>query len=408
MTTPSIIRQQSPTMWFELGNKFSSKREFEQAAKAYSFAIECGAQDPRCYFNLGVVRTIQKRVEEAECCYAEALRLRPNYPEAHNNLAILRQVRGDVDDACRHYVESFAGHNSFPEARYNYASLLQQRGLLEEACGEYRTFLKDKPRHAAGHNNLGNTLIALARPGEALTHFERALALDPATPEARFNRAVARLTLGQYKSGWRDYESRFHQPGRPGRRSAGTEWKGQSLENKRMLLYAEQGLGDTLQFIRFAKAIQQRGARLVLECQSRLVRILGRMPELETVLAKDDPKPHLDFKWRCSALPIVFRLNPGDHSKRSHLTAASELKDEWRVFLEGIEVPASSRVGLCWSGNPQHKNDRNRSMPALFLERLRDVPGISFFNLSPEAPTGRIWIYDLDCAHSSILRIRLL
>jgi Flp pilus assembly protein TadD len=385
MSSRSSNHRHPADSWFELGNTFSSKQQFDRAALAYTSAIECGAQDPRCYFNLGVVRTIQKRVEEAERCYGAALRLRPDYPEAHNNLAILRQFAGDIGQARRHYVQSFESPHGFPDARYNYASLLQQCGSLEEACREYQAFLKQKPVHAAAHNNLGNTLIGLGRPSEALNHFKRALALDPTTPEVRFNRAVAHLTLGHFKEGWGDYESRFHSPGRPGRRPPGTEWKGQSLQGKRLLMYAEQGLGDTLQFIRFATPVQQRGARVMLECPAVLVKMLSRMPALELVLAKDTPKPPCDFQLALLSAPHRLGVTLPSIPSAPYLAAEADLVEEWRTHLDRISGTAPLRLGLCWTGNPLHKNNRNRSMAPSVFDRLRDTPGSALFSLCPDA-----------------------
>ena len=384
MLSLSVSTQKSAAAWFELGNAYSLEQKFDNAALAYSSAIQCGAEDPRCYFNLGVVRTMQKRVAEAERCYGAALRLRPDYPEAHNNLAILRQFAGDVGDARRHYVESFESRGGFPEARYNYASLLQESGALEQACREYRAFLRLKPRHAAAHNNLGNALIALGRPAEALKHFERAMALDPTAPEARFNRAVAHLTLGHFQKGWRDYESRFYQLGRPARRDAATEWKSQLLDEKRLLLYAEQGLGDTLQFIRFAPPVQQRGARVILECQPVLMKLLSRIPALETVLAKDSALPSLDFQLALLSAPQRLGTTLDTLPAAPYLTAAPRMMEEWEAHLARVSEPASLRIGLCWTGNPQHKNDRNRSMPPSNFERLKGIPRTTFFGLCPE------------------------
>lgn len=385
MVMPRTLRSaQSAAAWFELGNACSLEQKFDSAARAYSSAIECGTEDPRYYFNLGVVRTMQKRVTEAERCYGAALRLRPDYPEAHNNLAILRQFAGDATQACRHYVQSFQSPHGFPEARYNYALLLQESGCLEQAAREYRTFLRQQPRHAPAHNNLGNTLIALGRPREALKHFEHALTLDPRAPEARFNRAVAHLTLGHFTQGWRDYEARFFQPGSPGRPGSATEWKCQLLPGKSLLLHAEQGLGDTLQFIRFAPLIQRRGARVILECQPVLVKLLRRIQAADTVLASHSPLPVHDFQLGLLSAPQRLGVTLDTIPAQPYVTAAPGLVQDWAAHLKRVSTPSALRVGLCWTGNPKHKNDRRRSIPPAFFEELKEVPGMTFFGLCPE------------------------
>lgn len=263
--------------------------------------------------------------------------------------------------------------------------LLQQSNAFEQACREYRAFLRDQPKHAGAHNNLGNTLIAMGRPAEALRHFDRALSLDPGAAETRFNRAVAQLSLGHYQKGWRDYESRFHQPGHPGRRALAPEWKTQPLQGKRLLLYAEQGLGDTLQFIRFADPVQCRGARVTLECQPRLAKLLSRIPAIEAVMVKENPPPPLDFQLALLSAPQRLNITLETLPAAPYLKAAPCLLEEWHAHLVRIAGPVPSRVGLCWTGNRRHKNDRNRSMPPSFLERLADIPGIAFFDLCPEA-----------------------
>jgi ADP-heptose:LPS heptosyltransferase len=150
-------------------------------------------------------------------------------------------------------------------------------------------------------------------------------------------------------------------------------------------MYAEQGLGDTIQFIRFAPQVRQRGARVTVECQPVLVKMLSRMPALERVLAKGDPTLQSDFQLALLSAPERLDISLQTIPAAPYLTAAPGPVGEWRTHLGRVAEDARAKVGLCWTGNPRHKNDRNRSVAPPLLDRLRDIPGMAFFSLCPDA-----------------------
>ena len=386
--------------YFTLGNLRFAAGHWDRGADAYEGAIQADRGQPQYHFNLGVVRTLQERYPEAMQCYAHAVQLRPEYAEAHNNLGILHQKGGDLAQAAWHYERALEIEPGYPDAWYNTGSLLQEGGDHQEACAIYRNVLANprltaSPAALEGHvrNNLANGLLALGEPQEALAEYDRALVLHPEGVEARWNRAVARLTLGRYGEAWEDYEWRLRQPDVPRREFAQPRWDGAPLAGRRLLLHAEQGLGDTLQFARYAGLIPRKNpktdrSRVILECQPPLTGLLARLGGVDSVVGEGLPLPEFDVRIPLLSLPGIFgtalETIPG---QRPYLSADPVRSERWRIHMESHAPSPALRVGLCWSGNPKHRNDANRSLPAELLTCLAGLPGIAYFNLQVEPKT---------------------
>ena len=385
--------------YFTLGNLLFASGNWAGGADAYEGAILADQTQPEYYFNLGVVRTLQTLHPEAIRCYLKAVQLRPEYAVAHNNLGILYQKAGDKDQASWHYQRASEIQPGYSEAWYNTGALLQEQEEHEKACQVYRNVLSSPltslSLEAHLHNNLANGLLALGQPGAALDEYDRALALDSEAVEAHWNRAIVQLTLGRYKEAWAEYEWRLRQPDALVRQFSQPRWDGAPLGRRRLFLYAEQGLGDTLQFARFARLIhetnarrkdpEQGGPRVVLECQAPLAGLLKRLQGVDSVVGAGMPIPEFDVHIPLLSLPGIFGTTLETLSgQRTYLSADSKRRRQWRLHM-ARQAPGHLRVGLCWSGNPNHRNDRNRSLPAEFLNCLATIPGVAYYNLQINA-----------------------
>ena len=212
----------------------------------------------------------------------------------------------------------------------------------------------------------------------------RALTIKPDFAQARFVESVARLTLGDFAAGWRGYESRWQVGWLASQRRsfAAPLWLGkESLDGKTILLHAEQGLGDTIQFARYATLLASRGANVILEVQRPLVRLLSRLQGVTAVLAREEALPHYDFHCPLLSLPLAcgttLETIPADHA---YITPADAAISFWRTRLPQRRL----RVGLVWSGERSHDNDLNRSMRLATLEPLLDLPDVAFVSLQHE------------------------
>ncbi|MEO7145607.1 MAG: tetratricopeptide repeat protein [Bryobacteraceae bacterium] len=378
---------------FELANELYSVRRYEEAAAAYTRAVELQPAHAEAWYNLGVVRTAEERLSDAAAAYREALRIRPDYPEAHNNLGVVLRACGQTDAAVEHYRAALGSAPQSVDARYNLALLLQERDQLEPAAEAYRELLEHKPDHAESVNNLGNVYLALGSPEEALQAYRRAIGIDPVFGEARWNVAIVQLLLGQYEEGWRGYEWRFRQKHYVPRCFSRPRWDGEALQNRGILVHAEQGLGDTLQFIRYAPLLKERGAFVIVECHAPLAGVIAGAPGVDAVVALGSssgggpPEPGRDCsEYDCQvpllSLPYLLGTTldtiPRDVPYLPPPDAARV--GRWGAIVNR-RAGRDLKVGLTWSGNPDHKMNRLRSLDGAALAALADLPGVSFFAL---------------------------
>lgn len=317
----------------------------EVALRLIARAISLNPAPPFYHNNLGNVLHQLSRFTEALLCYEEALRLDPGYAEAHNNLANTLTEVGRLENALPHHLEAVRLKPDFPQA----------------------------------YSSLGATLRAFGLHQEALACYEEALRLNPGDADAHAGRATLWLLLGDFQRGWLEYEWRCMATGFAGRRIEGPLWDGSVAAGQRILLHAEQGLGDTIQFIRYAPLVKGAGATVLVECQPRLAPLLETMPEIDQVIPAGAPLPYFDAHLPLLSLPRVFRTAL-DNVPRivPYLRVPEEMAEKWRYRLPG---DGRKKVGLVWAGNPEYRNDRNRSVPLSEFAPLARVPGVRFFGL---------------------------
>ena len=205
--------------------------------------------------------------------YQQALRLKPDYAEAYNNLGIALKDQGQLVEAVAEYQQALRLKPDHAEAHNNLGNALQDQGQLAGAVAHYQQALRLKPDYAEAHNNLGNALQDQGQLAEAEAHYQEALRLRPDYANAHWNRALAWLLAGDFERGWPEYEWRWQWKDFPSSKRSFSQplWDGSSLAGRTILLHAEQGLGDTIQFIRYAPLVKSSGGTVILECQPALL-----------------------------------------------------------------------------------------------------------------------------------------
>ncbi len=330
-------------------------------------------------YNLGNALAAAGRPQDAETQFRAALRRDPEHPGAHNNLGNVLRALGRHDEAAACYRCAIAVQPDLAGTHNNLGSALLALHRPAEAEVALREALRLRPDYAEACNNLGGALLALDRPEEACPQFRRAVALDPAQVQARFGEALALLALGRYREGWAAYESRWRDP-----RFCEDErsydmplWDhapSPSIAGRTLLLHAEQGLGDTIQFVRYVPMVCRLGARVVLEVQQPLVRLLAGMAD--AVIPAGADLPPCDAHCPLLSLPHAFGTElPTVPATIPYLHADDALKATWRTMLGPA---AGLRVGLAISGSPEHPEDALRSIPAALLRPLLMLPGVEF------------------------------
>jgi len=338
-------------------------------------------------FDLGVVLMQLDRAQEAVAAFAAVVTAEPAHAMAHNNLGVLCHALNEHERALIHYEQCLSLDPTYVEARYNFGTLLQERGELEAATCEFQTVLAANPGHAAAWTNLGNCLLGCGEISAALSCYNRTLALEPSETAAAWNAGIAHLTAGRFEEGWVGYERRFDVPGSTPRRQYPMPlWSGEPLEGRKILVYAEQGLGDTLQFCRYLPLLADRGAEVYFDCPRSLAPLLGSLRTNPTLLPEPGgDTPTADFYVPLLSIPAILGTNLDSiPAERGYLRASPEARSAWSKRLETLG--RKLRVGFVSQGNPRYKNDRNRSIPAELFEPLSQVPGVELINLQFQLP----------------------
>jgi tetratricopeptide (TPR) repeat protein len=334
--------------------------------------------------NVGLALQAAKRHDEAIASYRRALQLVPGHPEILTNLGNACLELGRLDDALASYDEVLKGRADHVGCLVNRGNLLLKLNQPEAALASYDAALAIMPRHPQILTNRGHALRRLDRPAEALVDFAAAMAAAPDFAEAHFEAAMAHLALGDFAAGWKRYEWRWNTGAFAWRRRpfrAGPWLGDQPIAGKTILLHAEQGFGDTIQFIRYAPLLARQGAKVVCEVQPPLLALLSGI-EGVTLIGAGAPLPAFDLHCPLMSLPLAFETRPDTiPAAAPYLQAPREREQYWQGRLP---PPMRPRIGLVWSGSPTHHNDRNRSLALARLAGLIADTDVSWISLQTE------------------------
>ncbi|WP_018262858.1 tetratricopeptide repeat protein [Methylobacterium sp. WSM2598] len=315
------------------------------------------------------------RFEAALARYDRALALDPDHAETLRDRGVTLQALSRPEDSLASLERALARDPASAATWFDRANALVSLGRPEEALASLDRALALRPADPDALGNRGNVLHELGHLDEALASYAQSLVLRPHAPEVLTNRAITLLTLGRFAEGFQAYEWRRRQRGWVEPRPPGPEWQGDLIAGQRLLLYAEQGLGDTIQFVRFARIAAARGMEVVLSVQEPLRALLSGLPFLR-VLAPDEPLPVLHAHAPLMSLPRLLRLDAADLAAGPYLAAQPERVAAWRARL-----PPGFRVGVAWQGQPGRAIDRGRSLPLACLAPLARVPGVRLVSL---------------------------
>ncbi len=333
---------------------------------------------------LGVTLAQRGRAADALPWLQKAAGLAPDSVSTHSNLgAALRQL-GRLEEAERHLRRAFGLQPESIDVGVNLAAVLHDRNALWHASEYLSAVLRRNPDHVRALINLGAVRRDQGRLEEAADLFLRAVIRAPQAGEAHFGLAVTLLVGGDLVAGWPEFEWRWARPGLVRRRFREPRWRGEPLVGRTLLLYAEQGRGDTIQFVRFARLARAAGGRIVLQCQRELLDVMETVAGVDAVYEDDGSTPPCDVQCPLMSLPAVFGLDLGSvGAPLPYVSADPVRRAHWRAVLglTNTDLACGFRIGLVWAGTPTHPNDRNRSIPLPDLAPLLEVPGLRWFSL---------------------------
>jgi tetratricopeptide (TPR) repeat protein len=396
------------------GSALHELKRFEEALASCDRALTLRPDFAEALSNRGNALKEFKRFEAALASYNRALTLRPDFAEALSN-------RGNVLYELNRFEEALAGYDGavklwpdFAEAHTNRGNALHELNRLEAALASHDRAVTLRPDFGEAHSNRGNTLKELNRFDEALASYGRAIAVRPSFAEAHFNEATCRMLIGDFARGWEKYEWRWdiEQIKNEKRNFIQPQWIGSNdIAGKTILIHAEQGFGDTLQFCRYVPRVAARGARVILEVQKPLHELMRTLPGTAQLLSRGDPLPDFDMHCPLLSLPLAFGTRLDTIPSETPYLAVPEAKaNTWRDRLGKRERP---RIGLVWAGNPRkevpnaNRIDRQRSLAFDRLTPLLQMTECEFYSLQKgehavtqlrESPMGRRvvdWTEDL-------------
>ena len=374
------------------GDVLCSLKRFAEALANCERALALRPDFAEAHCNRANTLQKLKRLDEALAGYDRALSLKPNYPEAHSNRGATLHDLHRFEEALASYDGALALRPDFAEALSNRGNALQELKRFEEALKDYKRATAIQQNFAAAYSNCGNALRELNRFDEALASFDRAIALRPNLAEAHFNSAICLLLTGDLDRGWKRYERRWQtdQLCSEQRNFSRPQWTGTDhIDGKAILLHAEQGLGDTLQFCRYVPRVAAGGAHVILEVQKPLVTLMRTLADGVEIVAKGDPLPAFDLHCPLLSLPLAFKSGLNTiPSETPYLSSDPIKRNAWRARLG---PSGKLRIGLVWAGDPRkqlpnaHLIDRQRSVAFDRLAPLFDNTNCEFVSLQKGA-----------------------
>ncbi len=406
-----------------LGIVLARQNKLDDAVAKFRQAIELRPDYAKAHNNLGVALTQIGKRDEGLACYQEAAKLQPDYAEAHYNLAVGLAERRQIDEAIASYRRALAVRPDYvdvlsnlglllvnerraeegiaclqqavrlapdnPELHNNLCLALADAGQFGEAIIASEAALRLRPLDAKTHMNRGNAMASLGRLDAALAAYDMALCLQPDYVNAIWNRSLSLLAKGDYERGWTQYEFRWKKPETKSRVLPKPRWDGSALEGKTILLWCEQGLGDAIQFVRYASTLKKRGATVWLECPEKMTPLLSTVPGVDRVLPEGGQlPPEFDLHAPLMSLPYLCGTKLSEvPADTPYLSVDASLQEPWRKELA---VSSTLKIGIAWQGNPKHRWDMHRSIPLQWFRMLATLPKVELYSLQKGAGTEQI------------------
>ncbi len=402
------LRPEFAEAHFNLGAVFKGRGLLDKAARCFGRAIELQPSLAEAHRGLGIVLQTQGKHEEAETCFRRAIEIRPDF-NAWFDLGRLFHLRSNVREAIECYRQVLAIVPEQVDAISNLADSLRKIGELDESIACCRRALALNPDYFEAHNNLGIALCEQGDLDEAATCFSRALGLQPDFAIAHSNLSMIMLARGDFDRGWLEYEWRWQTGEVPERTFDAARWTGEPLTGKSILLYAEQGLGDTIQFVRYAELLKDLGATVIVECQPAMLPLLKSCRGIDELVGQGDNLPGFDYQ--CPLLSLAGTLKTrldAIPARAPYLFADQALAAAWR---ERLQTPRGYRIGINWHGREGHQEAARRDIPLkLFAGLAEGIPSMQFVCLQKGAGQEELNSFpaiqtfaNLDLAHGAFM-----
>ncbi len=382
------VTPENPESLIHAGRIALLQKEPVVAERLFSKSLQLIPDDVNCLNWLGLAQLQQDKYVDAQQTLQKVVTLDPELAQAHNNLGLAQHRQGELANAVISFKSALDLDSTYTGAKLNLANTLRILGQLDEARKLQESVLETHPDSTEALNNLATTFQDLGQPNQALSCLKKANSINPTLPHVKWNTSLAQLLLGDYVNGWANFEYRWD--GCSNLKNAYKKpldkaWRGEDLQGKTLLLWAEQGFGDTLQFVRFTENILNLGAQVILEVQKELVDLLQGTFKTATVIASGIANPAYHYHCPMMSLPFNLSITLDNLSNRIPYLLADKKKCAY--WKKKIKSTHGKKVGLVWAGSSREGNielvaiDARRSLQLKALSSILKIPGYSFFSL---------------------------
>jgi len=376
-----IKYSKSAILYNILGAIFARQYKLKDALLNYNKSLKINPKYFQAYNNLGACFYEMGKIDEAIQNYKKAIEIKPNHADAHNNLGVTFKAIKNYEKSIFHYKKALEINPSSPITFSNIGNVYRLLGDYEKAINYHKKAIQINPNYAEAYSNLGVSFQLTNEIEKALEYFDKALEIDPDFSEAQHNKSLLMLLNSDFEKGFNKYEWRkkilsvdFYKKNTPKTQ----EWTGEDLTNKTILIIAEQGVGDVIQFSRYIYIIKENySAKIIFKVQKKLAHLFSNSG-IE-IISEEDKIPEHDHHIFLMSLPKIFYSKKKSLPKQINYIAKNEnIFLKWKKKLGKIN---GIKVGINWQGNSSYFGDRLRSIPLSFFETLFTVEKINFINL---------------------------
>lgn len=366
--------------YYNLGTAFHDKKQYDLAIDYYQKAVELDPDLDDAYYNLGLIRQEKMDFDEAVKFYEKTLELNPGRADAHNNLGAIYKEQKKYEKAFMHFYRALQVDPGLAQAHVNLGSVFQEQGRTDEAITCYKKALDIDPGLYDAYSNLGLMLQDKGQVDQAIAAFQKALQLDADNASTHLNLALALLLSGDFKHGWKEYEWRWKIDECAPQDFLLPLWEGSDIQGRSILLHEEMGVADTIQFIRYAPLVAQKGAEVIVQCQKELVSLLKSVDGISQIVAQGNQLPSFYVHCPLLSLPLAFDTTlESIPAKIPYISADRGYVEKWRGKIQ--QDTSEMKIGITWARNPGGEHDHYQTFALGAFASLGRFEGVRWYSL---------------------------
>ena len=362
-----------------LGVVYYQKSQIDKALAYMEQAIKLNKKNPVFYNNICDLYIIKDDLKSAEKCARTAIKLKKKYKDPYIQLGVVLSRKKQYISAATCYRQALKIDPYFAKAHNNLGNVLREIGQEDKALEHYLKAQDSNPHFIQALNNIGLWYADHGETHKAMSYYQQAIDLQPEFSASHINLSMAQLLLGNFEEGWEEYEWRFKTIDNKFKQPS---WDGTDFSDQTLLIHTEQGLGDTIQFFRYLPMVQEKGGKIIFQCQKSLHPLLQDYKYFDQIITEEDQAE--DFHLHCSllSLPRIFGTDIDNiPSQKSYINIKKHSQK-----LPPAANSTKLKVGIVWAGNPDHRNDTYRSMRVKDLQDILKLDDITFYSLQKNLP----------------------